>query len=41
MVPKFLISQQKESRMNISSDILNTIIRDPGLMDKVITCDGT
>ncbi|KAJ8955003.1 hypothetical protein NQ318_000435 [Aromia moschata] len=31
MVPKLLISEQKESRMNICADILNNIDTDPSL----------
>lgn len=37
LVPKFLISEQKESRINIIANILNIIFRDPGLLDRVIT----
>ncbi|KAJ8945195.1 hypothetical protein NQ318_013645 [Aromia moschata] len=33
MVPKLLISEQKESRLNICADILNNIDTDPGLLD--------
>ncbi|KAJ8962675.1 hypothetical protein NQ318_001070 [Aromia moschata] len=39
MVPKLLIPEQKESRINICADILNNIDTDPGLLDTVITCD--
>ncbi|KAJ8960440.1 hypothetical protein NQ318_013724 [Aromia moschata] len=35
MVPKLLTSEQKESRMNICSDILTNIDTDPGLLDTV------
>ncbi|KAJ8954770.1 hypothetical protein NQ318_014877 [Aromia moschata] len=34
-----LTPEQKESRMNIRTDILNDIDTDPGLLDTVITCD--
>ncbi|KAJ8952128.1 hypothetical protein NQ318_018464 [Aromia moschata] len=39
MMPKLLTPEQKESRMNICTDILNNIDTDPGLLDTVITCD--
>ncbi|KAJ8938832.1 hypothetical protein NQ318_000827 [Aromia moschata] len=39
MVAKLLTLEQKESRMNICSDILNNIDTDTGLLDTVITCD--
>ncbi|XP_025266745.1 protein GVQW3-like [Camponotus floridanus] len=39
MVPKLLTAEQKELRMNICVDLLNNISADPGLLDRVITCD--
>ncbi|KAJ8955041.1 hypothetical protein NQ318_000473 [Aromia moschata] len=39
MMPKLLAPEQKESKMNICSDILNNIVTDPGLLDTVITFD--
>ncbi|KAJ8947212.1 hypothetical protein NQ318_001497 [Aromia moschata] len=41
MVPKLLIPEQKESRMNICADNLTNIDTDPGLLDTVITCDAS
>ncbi|KAJ8963141.1 hypothetical protein NQ318_018606 [Aromia moschata] len=38
IVPKLLTPEQKESRMNISADILNNSDTDPALLDTVITC---
>ncbi|KAJ8945970.1 hypothetical protein NQ318_016798 [Aromia moschata] len=35
MVPKLLIPEQKESRINIGTGILNNIDTDPGLLDTV------
>ncbi|KAJ8944951.1 hypothetical protein NQ318_013099 [Aromia moschata] len=40
MVPKLLILEQKESRLNICADILNNIDTDPGLLD-TMTLKGT
>ncbi|KAJ8942176.1 hypothetical protein NQ318_002849 [Aromia moschata] len=40
IVPKLLTLEQKESRMNISADILNYIDTDPGSIDTV-TLKGT
>lgn len=39
MVPKILTPEQKESRMEICSDILKNIRKDPELLERVITCD--
>lgn len=39
MVPKILTPEQKESRMEICSDILKNIKKDPDLLERVITCD--
>lgn len=39
MVPKLLTPDQKESRQNVSTDILNNLATDPDLLDRVITCD--
>ncbi|KAJ8961746.1 hypothetical protein NQ318_021347 [Aromia moschata] len=41
IVPKLLTPEQKESRMNICTDILNNIDTDPGLLHTVITTDGS
>ncbi|KAJ8957486.1 hypothetical protein NQ318_020512 [Aromia moschata] len=35
MLPKLLIHEQKESRINICADILNNIDTDPGLLNTV------
>lgn len=39
MVPKILTPEQKDSRMEICSDILKNIKKDPDLLHRVITCD--
>jgi len=39
MVPRLLTSEQKEIRMNICADILQTNENDPNFLENVITCD--
>jgi len=39
MVPRLLIPEQKEIRMNICADVLQNIENDPNFLEKVITCD--
>lgn len=41
MVPRLLSAEQKECRMNISADILESIEKDPTFLERVITCDET
>jgi [histone H3]-lysine36 N-dimethyltransferase SETMAR len=41
MVPRLLTPEQKECRMNISADILESIERDPNFLERVVTCDET
>jgi hypothetical protein len=39
MVPRILTPEQKETRMSICADILQTIENDPEFLGNVITCD--
>lgn len=41
MVPKNLTPEQKENRKNICIDIMQQLAADPGLLEKVVTCDET
>nr|CAH7723473.1 unnamed protein product [Callosobruchus chinensis] len=41
MVPKNLTLEQKENRKNICIDIMQQLEADPGLLEKVVTCDET
>nr|CAH7745967.1 unnamed protein product [Callosobruchus chinensis] len=41
MVPKNLTPEQKENRKNICIDIMQQLEADPGLLEKVVTCDET
>nr|CAH7751414.1 unnamed protein product [Callosobruchus chinensis] len=41
MVPKNLTPEQKENRKNICIDIMQQLEADPGLLEKVVTCDKT
>jgi len=39
MVPRLLTPKQKEIRINICTDILQSIENDPNIIENVITCD--
>jgi hypothetical protein len=39
MAPRILTPKQKEARMNICADILQSIENDPDFLGYVITCD--
>jgi len=39
MVPRILIPEQKEIRMNICADILQNTENGPNILENVITCD--
>nr|CAH7719676.1 unnamed protein product [Callosobruchus chinensis] len=41
MVPKNLTPEQKENRKNICIDIMQQLEADPGLLEKVVTCEET